>query len=117
MREGGPEGQVMAEMSAIWDGETASSHVKVASGDEQVMEEIAIGDQRWTKVGTMGWMAETLTAEEQEAWARKMSLAQLWGDASLVEDDLEEALPEDVELVPAQIFPLPIKAAMVYDGD
>ena len=117
MREGGPEGEVMADMSAIWDGETESSHIEVGSGGVRVMEEITVGDQRWTKVGTMDWMAETLTPEEQAAWARKMSLAQLWGDASLVEEDLEEALSDDIELVPAQIFPLPIKAAMVYDGE
>ena len=68
-------------------------------------------------MGDIPWQKTIVTPEEQAAWESKMSLAQLWGDADAVQEELEAALPEGIELVPAQIFPVPIKAAMLLDGE
>ncbi len=95
-----------------WDTATSASRMVVAC-----IEEITIGDKRWRKIKDNPWTEETLTPEEQAAWERKMSFAQFWGDPEVLEEELEAALPESVELVSAQIFPVPIKAAMVFDGE
>jgi hypothetical protein len=95
-----------------WDAATKSSRTVVGP-----IEEITIGSTRWTRMGDNPWMEQTLSPEEQAAWEEKMAFAQHWGDPDLLEEDLEASLPDDVELVPAQIFPVPIKAAMVFDGE
>jgi hypothetical protein len=117
MRDGGPDGTALSELTAEWNAATSASRYTVGQGGLVAMEEITIGNTRWTRMGSSPWMEETLTPEEQAAWESKMSLAQLWGDASIVEEDLEAVLPEDIELVPAQIYPLDIKAAMMFDGE
>lgn len=80
-------------------------------------EEITIGDTRWTRLKEGPWQEKVLTVEEQAEWEQKWSFAQFWGDPDLVQEELEAALPDDVDLVPAQIFPVAIKAAMVFDGE
>jgi hypothetical protein len=117
LRDGGANGAALSELTAEWNAETSASWYTVGSNGNVTMEEITIGSKRWTRMGSNPWMEETLTPEEQAAWQSKMSLAQLWGDASEIEEDLESVLPEGIELVPAQIFPLDIKAAMVFDGE
>lgn len=104
------EEDVVVEQEFIfdWNGAIPASRTVVAC-----MEEITVGDTRWTKASDGPWVEETLTAEEQATWEQQWSLAQFWG----IEEDLEASLPEDVFLVPGQIFPLPIKAAMVFDGE
>jgi len=108
----GAEGPVEQETIAEWDAATPAGRLVVAC-----IEETTIGDTRWTKVKDMPWTQKTLTPEERAAWEHQMSFVQFWGDADALEEELEAALPEGVELVPAQIFPIPIKAAMVFDGE
>ncbi len=91
-----------------WNAAAPTSRMLVAC-----VEEITIGDTRWTKMKDTPWREETLTAEERAKWEHQWSFAQFWG----IEEDLEDALPEGVELVPGQIFPVPVKAAMVLDGE
>ena len=117
MRDGGPDGTALSELTAEWNAATSASWYTVGYDGNVAMEEITIGSERWTRMGSNPWMQQTLTPEEQTAWKSKMSLAQFWGDASQVEEELEAVLPEGIELVPAQIFPLDIKAAMVFDGE
>ncbi len=117
MREGGPDGPIQIEFTAEWDAETSSSHTVIRNAEMATIEEITIGQTRWMRMGDNPWIEQTLTPEEQATWASKISLAQLWGDASEVEADLETTLPEGVELVAAQMFPLDIKAALVFDGE
>ena len=117
MRDGGPDGTALSELTAEWSAATSASWYTVGYGGNVAMEEITIGNTRWTRMGDSPWLEETLTTEERATWESKMSLAQLWGDASEVEEELEAVLPEGIELVPAQIFPLDIKAAMVFDGE
>jgi len=117
VRDGGADGPVMARFTAEWDAENAASRTVIGNAEQGAVEEITIGASRWTRLGSRPWIEQTLTPEEEAAWFSKLSLAQLWGDASLIEEDLGSVLPEGVELVPAQIFPLAIKAAMVFDGE
>jgi hypothetical protein len=91
-----------------WNAAAPISRMAVAC-----VEEITRGDTRWTKMSNGPWREKTLTAEEQAAWEHQWSFAQFWG----VEEDLEAALPEGVALVPGQIFPIPIKAAMVFEDE
>jgi hypothetical protein len=116
MRDGGPEGTALSELTAAWDAETAASWYTVGAQGNVAVEEITIGADRWTRMGSKPWQRTTLTPDEQAAWQRKMALAQLWGDESEIAEDLAAVLPADVALVPAQIFPLDIKAAMVFEG-
>jgi len=106
------DGPIEQEFLFEWDAVTSASRTVV-----DPMEEVTIGSSRWTRVGDSPWMEQTLSAEEQAEWEEKMAFAQHWGDPDLVEEDLETSLPHGVELVPAQIFPVPIKAAMVFDGE
>jgi hypothetical protein len=106
------EGPVEQEFVFEWDAAASASRTVVGA-----VEEVTIGDTRWTRIKDTPWQKQTLAPDERAAWEEKMSFAQLWGDADLLEGDLESALPEDVDLVPAQIFPVPVKAAMVYDGE
>jgi hypothetical protein len=89
-----------------WSAATPASHNVVAC-----IEEITIGSTRWTKMSDGPWREETLSAEDRAKWEQQWSFAQFWG----IEEDLEGALPNGVELVPGQIFPVPIKAAMVFE--
>jgi hypothetical protein len=117
MRDGGAGGPVQSELTAEWNAATLASRYTVGRDGQVMMEEVTIGSERWTRMLNNAWQKTTVTPEEQAAWESKMSLAQLWGDASEVQEELEAALPEGVELVPAQMFPVPIKAAMVLDGE
>ena len=95
-----------------WDAATRASRTVVGP-----IEEITVGSARWTRMGDSPWTEQTLSPEEQGAWEEKMAFAQHWGDPDLLEEELEGSLPEGVELVPAQIFSVAIKAAMVFDGE
>ena len=117
MRDGDDNGTALSELTAEWNAATSASWYTVGYDGNVAVEEITIGADRWTRMGSNPWIQQTLTPEEQAAWESKMSLAQLWGDASEIEDELEAVLPEGIQLVPAQIFPLDIKAAMVFDGE
>lgn len=115
--EGGADGTPVYEFATAWNaGESAGSYL-IISGGEPLQEEITVGSARWTRFQGGSWQETTLTAEEQAAWEKKWSLAQHWGSEEIIEDELEGALPEGVELVPAQIFPVQIKAVLVLDGE
>jgi len=117
MRDGGADGLVQSELTAEWNAATSASRYVVGSGGQVMLEQVTIANEQWTRMGDMPWQQTTVTPEEQTAWESKMSLAQLWGDADAVQEELDAALPEGIALVPAQIFPVPIKAAMVFDGE
>lgn len=117
MRMGGPDGPVESEFTAAWDAATSASRYTIGPEGQVAVEEVTIGADRWSRGGQSPWQRTTLTPEDQAAWEQKVALAQLWGDANELAEDLEAVLPEGVELVPAQIFPLDIKAALVYDGE
>ena len=117
MRDGGPGGAVLSELTAEWSAATSASWYTVGYDGGSAMEQITIGNTRWARMADKPWIETTLAQEDRAAWESKMSLAQLWGDPGEVEADLEAVLPAGIELVPAQIFPLDIKSALVLDGE
>jgi hypothetical protein len=117
MRQGGADGPVQIEFIAEWNAATSASRTIIRNAEMATIEEVTIGQARWMRMGDNPWIEQTLTPEEQSTWASKISLAQLWGDANEVKDELKATLPEDVELVPAQMFPMDIKEALVFDGE
>ena len=106
------EGPVEQVFIFEWDGDIPISRMVIGR-----MEEITLGNRRWTRVGDGPWQEVSLSPEEEAAWQQRWSFAQFWGDAESLEDELKIALPEGIELVPAQIFPVPIKAAMMLQGE
>ena len=116
MREGDAQGTADTELTVEWDGKTPAGRTVVSVQGQIIMEEITVGDQRWTRTGDGSWMKETLTPEEQADWEAQMALAQVWGTEESVED-LEASLPDDVEIAPGQMLPLEIKSAMKPAGE
>jgi hypothetical protein len=108
----GGEGPVEQVSTFEWDAAASASRTVTAG-----MEEITIDGRRWGKFGDNPWITSTLSVADQADWESRMSYAQHWGDPEVVEEELRAALPEGIALVPAQIFPVPIKAAMVPDGE
>jgi len=102
------EGPVEQVSIFEWSGAEPASRMVVAC-----LEEVTVGDTRWTKMRDNPWSEETLTAEEQAAWEQQWGFAQFWG----MDEDLAAALPDGVAMVPGQIFPTAVKAAMVPDGE
>jgi hypothetical protein len=109
-REGGQDGTLLIQQTIEWDAATPAYRIHHVLENGGEMEEIFYVDTKWTKMGSRPPIKQTV-APENDQWFNLMPLVQHWGITD------ESDLPEDIKLVPGQIFPVAIKKLMVFAGE